>query len=273
MKQFRLAFLGICAILLLCLTSCERVAPNFAGVLMENYGKSGKADFSIQQGRVSTISPGTELFQVPLWEQRASFGDSDDEAKQVLHLQASDQTAFTSKPTYSYTVIKERAVDVVFQNKQLSSGDKFMRSLEDNILEAKIYDIMKDRSRSYSTDTLMARGGSLAFENNVKKLVEAAFLEKGLQLETFTAQLEFSKKVTEKIDNRNEVNTNITVLDQKISEQKKTNALIALQAEGNLIRSRGLTPEILQEKAIAKWNGQLNGSYLSGNIPFVKNIR
>ena len=25
--------------------SCERVAPNYAGVLMENYGKDGKADF------------------------------------------------------------------------------------------------------------------------------------------------------------------------------------------------------------------------------------
>jgi len=53
--------------------SCTRVAPNYAGVLMENYGKSGKSDYSIVSGRVSTIAPGTELFQTPLWEQRAEY--------------------------------------------------------------------------------------------------------------------------------------------------------------------------------------------------------
>lgn len=43
------------AITLLALSSCERVAPNFYGVLMENYGKNGKSDYSRQQGRVSTL--------------------------------------------------------------------------------------------------------------------------------------------------------------------------------------------------------------------------
>lgn len=35
-------------------SSCERVAPNYAGVLMENYGKKGKNDFKIVSGKVST---------------------------------------------------------------------------------------------------------------------------------------------------------------------------------------------------------------------------
>ena len=38
-------------------------------------------------------------------------------------------------------------------------------------------------------------------------------------------RLEFSDKVREKIDSRNEVNTNISVLDQQIEEQKKRNEL------------------------------------------------
>lgn len=44
-------------------TSCERVAPNYAGVLMENYGKQGKEDFKIVSGKVSTWELGTELFR------------------------------------------------------------------------------------------------------------------------------------------------------------------------------------------------------------------
>jgi hypothetical protein len=235
-------------------TSCERVAPNYVGVLMENYGKDGKSDFSLVKGRVSTWSPGTELFQVPLFEQRASFDDND---SKLLHLKASDNTEFTSKPIYSFTVIEKRAVDVVFENKHLGSGEDFMSALENNILETKIYDIMKEESRKYTTDELMANGGSLKFEETVQKIVGDEFEKKGLKLMTFSCQLDFSAKVKAKIDSRNEVNTNITVLDQEIAEQKKLNELEELRSQQNIIRSRGLTPQLLQEAAIERWNGVL----------------
>lgn len=55
-------------LMLVCMTlvvfaSCERVAPNYAGVLMENYGKQGKEDFKVVSGKVSTWEWGTELFK------------------------------------------------------------------------------------------------------------------------------------------------------------------------------------------------------------------
>jgi hypothetical protein len=256
--------------LLFILSACERVAPNYVGVLMENYGKS-KSDYSIVQGRVSTLSPGTELFQVPLWEQRAGFKDNG-EAGQILHLKAADNTEFTATPQYSYTVIRDRAVDLVFQNARLGSGDEFMRALENNVLEAAIYDVIKDESRKFVTDTLMAAGGSLRFEDKVKEIVHKLFENKGLKLETFTAQLEFTEKVREKIDNRNEVNTNISVLDQKIAEQRKTNELEELKTQQQLIRSRGLTNEVLQMEFIEAWKHTKQPLY--GELPtFFKQVK
>lgn len=67
-------------LMLVCMTlvvfaSCERVAPNYAGVLMENYGKQGKEDFKVVSGKVSTWEWGTELFQVPLFDQRGEFAE------------------------------------------------------------------------------------------------------------------------------------------------------------------------------------------------------
>lgn len=246
------------AVALLIMTSCERVAPNYYGVLMENFGKNGKSDYSKQAGRVNTMSPGTELFQVPAFEQRANFGED------VLHLKASDNTEFSAKPLYSYKVMPDRAVDVVFQNARLGSGDDFMRQLEDNILEPHIYDLIKEESRKYSTDTLMAQGGSLLFETRVQKLVRQSFEESGLQLITFSANLDFSAKVKAKIDNRNEVNTNISVLDQQIQEQLKKNELAKLKAEHDLIISRGITPQLLQQQFIEKWDGK---APLYGTLP------
>ena len=230
--------------------SCERVAPNNMGVLMENFGKNGKSDFSLQRGRVWVVTPGTELFQVPLWEQRGDFGD------RVLHLKASDNTEFTSTPLYSYKVIENRSVDLVFDNKHLGSGGDFMESLEDNILETKIYDLMKEESRKYTTESLMADGGSLVFVNAVQAIVKKDFEIKGLELMTFSCQLEFTDKVKAKIDSRNEVNTNISVLEQQIQEQKKRNELAELKAQENIILSKGLTQQVLAKEFIDKWDGQ-----------------
>lgn len=250
-------YLSVIAVVIL-LSSCERVAPNYYGVLMENFGKNGKQDYSKQSGRVNTMSPGTELFQVPAFEQRANFGED------VLHLKASDNTEFTAKPLYSYKVISDRVTDVVFQNARLGSGDDFMKQLEDNILEPHIYDLIKEESRKYVTDTLMASGGSLLFENRVQKLVKESFNNSGLELITFSANLDFSKKVKEKIDNRNEVNTNMSVLDQQIQEQIKKNELAKLRAEHDVIISRGLTEPILRQQFIEKWDGK---TPLYGNLP------
>lgn len=240
------------------IASCERVAPNYVGVLMENYGKSGKSDFSNQKGRVWTASPGAELFQVPLWEQRGNYGD------QVLKLKAADNTEFSAKPIYSFKVIENRAIDVVFENKQLGSGEDFIQSLEDNILENKIYDLMKEESRKYTTDTLMANGGSLRFEESVQILVKKSFAEKGLELITFSCQLDFSDKVKARIDTRNEVNTNVSVIDQQIIEQRKKNELAALQRDYNKITSEGITPQLLAQQFIDKWDGR---TPLYGTIP------
>ena len=236
-------------------TSCDRVAPNYAGVLMENFGKEGKSDFSIVSGRVSTWEIGTELFQVPLFDQRGEFVDP-------VTLKAADNTEFNARPTYSYKVIKDRAIDVVFDNKHIDRAetengkDGFMQSLEDNILEPRIYDLVKEESRKHKTDSLMADGGSLIFEKRLESIVEKEFERRGLMLLTFSAQLEFSHKVREKIDSRNEVNTNITVLDQQIAEQKKRNELEQLRTEQALIISRGLTKEILYKQFIDKWDGK-----------------
>lgn len=262
MKNFK--FLMIALLAVVAFSSCERVAPNFVGVLMEDWGKNGKSDFTIVQGRVSTFAPGTELFQVPLFDQRGQW-------EEPMRLKAADNTEFTAKPTYSYKVIRERAIDVVFDNKHIGSGEEFMESIEDNILEPRIRDLIKEESRKYKTDSLMADGGSLMFEKRIEKIVEEEFEKRGFQLISFSSQLEFSQKVKDKIDSRNEVNTNLSVLDQQIAEQKKRNELEELKTQQAIIKSRGLTKEILQQQFIEKWDGK---SSLYGVAPdFVKVIQ
>ena len=273
-KQFMFGMM----MLMLIFTSCERVAPNFQGVLMENYGKEGKKDFSLQKGRVWTVWPGTELFQVPLWEQRGTF-KNEDGSDRVLHLKSADNTEFTSRPMYSFKAIESLCIDVVFENKQLGSDDKFMDALMDNILETKIYDVMKEVSKTYTTQDLMktvtlpdgtTSSGSLMYEKAVQVIIEKEFKEKGLELKTFSCQLEFTKAVTERIDARNEVNTNVQVIDQQIIEQTKKLELSRITAEIEMVplvvaKKNGVLDEYVRLKAYQIWDGK---QPLYGATPF-----
>lgn len=47
----KIDFLIVALFAVVLFASCERVAPNYAGVLMENYGKQGKEDFKIVAGK------------------------------------------------------------------------------------------------------------------------------------------------------------------------------------------------------------------------------
>ena len=147
MKNFFKSFLAISLLMLTFIfQSCERVELNHYGVLMTNYGKAGKSDFRIVTGKVNVMAWGTELYQVPAFEQRGEFDSPDT-------LKAADNTEFSARPVYSYKVMPDKPIDVIFDNKHIGIGDDFLDAVEDNILEPRIYDLMKEESRKYSTAT------------------------------------------------------------------------------------------------------------------------
>ncbi len=231
--------------------SCTYVEPNHIGVLQENYGRNGKSDFSLVRGKVSTTGAGTTLYQVPLFEQGGEFADR-------LDLKAADNAVFYARPTYTYRCIEKRAIDLVFNNKHLSSGgntdgETFLNAIEDNVLERKIKDLIREESRRYSTDTLMASSGSLKFEKKVEELARTLFEQQGLEITSFTCQLDFPNKVKDKIENRSEVQQNLSVIDQQIIEQRKKNELAKLRAEQRKLDNEGITELYIKNKAVDGW--------------------
>jgi hypothetical protein len=275
MKNFILFILA-----LILFSSCQRVAPNYQGVLMENYGKSGKSDFSLQKGRVWVVMPGTELFQIPLNEQRGVFKNEDGSVR-VLNLKDADNSAFTSRPMYSFEAIESRAVDLVFKNSQLGSGKDFMDALMDNIIEPKIYDVMKEASKGFSTQSLMEKttlpdgkttSGSLIYEKKVESILKTEFEAIGLNLKTFSCQLEFTDAVTKKIDDRNETTSDIQVIEQKIIQQTKQLELSRILAQIEMIplvvaKQNGVLDEYVKLKSYEAWKEVKQPIY--GQTPFL----
>ena len=233
----------------LSVSGCSRVEPNQAGVLMENYGKNGKSDFSIVSGRVWTFAPGTDLYTVPLFEQRAQFIES-------VTLKSADGTEFVVRPIYTFKVIKDRSVDIIFDNKQIMGDENAIQSIRINILDPKITDILRTQVLSQKSTDLMAEGGNESFNNAARKAVSDELNKRGFELVSFSAMLDYSSKVKNIIDARNQSNTQVSTIDSKIVQAKKQLELERINTEIAKVKSQGLTDEILQDKFISKWDGK-----------------
>lgn len=80
--------------LVVALVSCNRPEPNYEGVLMTEYGRNGINSFKVVTGAQGILGPGSELYQVPMWEQS---GDP-----QGVEITAKDAGVFTVDPAYTY---------------------------------------------------------------------------------------------------------------------------------------------------------------------------
>lgn len=226
----------------LSLTSCnEWVKPNHAGVLMSNYGRDGKTDFTNVTGKVhTTFSMGTELFEVPLYEQKGEYGDK-------LTISSTDNTDFFVSPIYTYRAIQKDAINIVFDYKHLGNGVD-LDMIEDQILDPKIKDISREISNALSDEQLMNNGGKLKYERLCNDTLKKVFEKAGFELLTYSSQLSFTDAMKNKIAERNKVEQESQILDKKLANTKKEIDLANLVSEANRAKSLGVTALLLQER-------------------------
>jgi hypothetical protein len=210
--------------------------------MMEDYGKNGKSDFHKATGKVATWTWGTELFQVPLYEQKGDYGTQ-------LTISSTDNTDFYVNPVYTYRMKAGEGVNVVFNYKHLGKGVD-LDMIEDQILDPRIKDISREISNSLSDEQLMNNGGKLKYEKACTDSLRVIFDKAGFELLTYSSQLSFTQAMKEKIAERNKVEGESAILDKKLANTKKEIELANLNSEASRARSLGVTALLLQEKEL-----------------------
>lgn len=222
--------------------SCSRVEPNYEGVLMENYGRNGKSDFKTVTGRQWLLWPGTELYQVPMFE---TSGDP-----QAVQISAKDAGVFTVDPSYQYQPVRGKGVDIVFNYKHLGINEPevMMDNVEGAILNKIVVNAFREEARSYTTDSLM--NNLNAFEKQVENRLRKDFEGKFFQLNNLTSGLKPPASMARSIENRNvqiqkaeQVRNELEVARMELEKSK-------IEAETNRVKSQGLDGKLLQEKWI-----------------------
>lgn len=224
------------------LVGCNRPEPNYEGVLMTEYGRNGINSFKIVTGAQGMLGPGSELYQVPMWEQA---GDPD-----VVEITAKDAGVFTVDPSYTYTPIRGKGAEIVFnyKNYRIQDPETFFDNVEANVLNKRVTDAYREEARNYTTDSLMNNLGK--FELSVQRRLKEEFNTKFFDLTTLTSGLKPPASMLKAVEDRNKAIQEANRVKNELETSRMLLEKAKIDAETNKVQSVGLTKEILMQQYI-----------------------
>ena len=224
------------------LVGCNRPEPNYEGVLMTEYGRNGINSFKIVTGAQGMLGPGSELYQVPMWEQA---GDPD-----VVEITAKDAGVFTVDPSYTYTPIRGKGAEIVFnyKNYRIQDPETFFDNVEANVLNKRVTDAYREEARNYTTDSLMNNLGK--FELSVQSRLKEEFKTKFFDLTTLTSGLKPPASMLKAVEDRNKAIQEANRVKNELETSRMLLEKAKIDAETNKVQSVGLTREILMQQYI-----------------------
>lgn len=248
------------AVAIIGFTSCNRPEPNYEGVLMTDYGRNGLESFKTVTGAQGILLWGEELYQVPMFEQKA---DCD-----AVRVSAKDAGLFTVDPSYTYQATRGQAPSIVLNYKHLGTGDEFLDNVENNTLNKLVTDSFREEARLYTTDSLMNNLGS--FEKNVENVLITKFSKKGFTLNTLTSGLTPPKSMANAIESRNNAIQKANQVKNELETSKMYLEKAKIDAETNRMKSSGLTKEVLQQQWIEAIRNSSNKVIITdGRTPII----
>jgi regulator of protease activity HflC (stomatin/prohibitin superfamily) len=233
----KLVLLSILAITIL---SCNRPEPNYEGVLMTDYGRNGIESFKVVTGAQGPLGPGSELYQVPMFEEK---GDCE-----PVRVSAKDAGIFTVDPSYTYQATRGKGPNIILSYKHLGTGREFFDNIENSVLNKIVVDAFRERARFYTTDSLMNNLGQ--FETDVENELKSKFSNKFFTLNTLTSGLTPPASMAQAIEARNNAIQKANEVKNQLETSRMLLEKAKIDAETNKVQSVGLTREVLTQQYI-----------------------
>lgn len=207
---------------------------------MTDYGRNGISSFTVVTGAQGPLGPGSELYQVPMFEQKSDVD--------AVHITAKDAGKFTVDPSYTYQVTRTKGPNIILNYKHLGTGDDFLENVENNVLDKLVTDSYREEARKYTTDALMNNLDS--FEKAVEENLKIKFNNKFFTLNTLTSGLTPPASMGKAIENRNNAIQKANEVRNELETAKMLQEKAKIDAETNRIKAQGLDNKILQQQWI-----------------------
>ena len=245
---------------------CERIDAGHVGVKVNLYGDGkGVDDVTEVTGWVFYNPISTKIVEFPVFVQHKEYKlDKENEIDESFVVNSKDGSEFHVSPLLNYSVKRER-VPYIFAKYRVE-----LAQIESGFLKTAVYDAFRVVANSYTADALISNRQE--FEKKVREVLVAQLEPEGFILSQFTSNLIYPQTFKKAIEAKNNaVQTALTAENQVKTAEAEAKIKIAraegsakamltqarAEAEANQLKQRTLTPMLIQQQWIEKWNGRL----------------
>lgn len=224
----------------------ERIDAGHTGIRVNLVGDNkGVDDITEVTGWVVYMPLFTAIYEFPIYTQVKDYD--------VFRVNAKDGSEFTVDPTLSYYVDQE-AVPRIFRQYR-----KSLKELENGYLKNVMYDCYRLTANRFSSDSLMSNRG--IFEEEVQTRLEQTLRKEGFIYQQLTSNIIPPQSLKDAIDAKNRTIQEAMQAENKVRQAEADARIRRIKAETekyeNDMKSSALTPLIIQQMFIEKWDGKL----------------
>lgn len=263
MKAIKNYFLFIFTLVgIIGLSSCsERIDAGHEGIKVNLYGSDkGVDNVSLVTGRVWYNPFTTEIYEYPSFVQTVDY--------EPFTINAKDGSEFMVDPTISLKIETGKSPEI-FQK---------YRKKVDEIIKTTLYNYTKDAFRvqlnKFTTDEIVSKREEveIAIENQLRTELKKEYFV----LEQLTSGLKYPQSIVESVNMKNKAVQEAQRVENELAivKAEAEKKIVAAEAEkkANELRTQGLTPAILQQQWIEKWDGSVPKVITSENAGMFLNI-
>ncbi|MEQ1666652.1 MAG: prohibitin family protein [Bdellovibrionales bacterium] len=242
------------------IASCNRINAGHVGVKVKLTGSDkGVQDVTEVTGWVFVNPLAYEVYEFPTFIQHKEYSNENS-----FVVNSKDGSEFHVSPVINYNIQPEKVV-YIFQKYRRS-----LKDIEDGFLKTAVYDAFRLVANAYTADSLIS--SREVFEVKIKATLIDRLGKDGFVVQQFTSNLSYPETFKQSIEAKNaavqralqadnEVKTAEAEAKIKIAQAEGIGQALRIQADAdayaNLARQKSLTPLLIQQQFIEKWNGTL----------------
>ena len=255
----------ICVLLPTCVVRCTKVDSAEVGIKFNKLSLTdqGKLDATPVTGYVFYCPITTDVYKYETRVFPVNY--------EPFIVQTKDGSKFKMDPLLNYHILRERAIDVFAKYRMP------LDYIESTYMKTAIYDAYRINANKYTADELIANRAR--FEDDVKAMLEKSLFDEGFFVEQFTSQIEPPQSLIDMIDAKNAAVQAALKAENQVKEAEANAKIAVAKAEGeakamkvkadaesyyNKTIAASLSPMIIQEDWIEKWDGELP-TYMGGS--------
>jgi regulator of protease activity HflC (stomatin/prohibitin superfamily) len=259
MKVVLGSVIGIVLVVFL-FASCERINAGHVGVKVNQFGDNKGVSDVVEVTGVVFYNPITHsIYEFPTFIQHKEYtGDNS------FVVNTKDGSEFKVSPIINYSVQRDK-VPAIFAKYRRS-----LEQIEEGFLKTSVFDAFRLATNKYTADELISNRQQ--FEVEIRKILETELLSEGFVVNQFTSNLVYPETFKQAIEAKNNAVQSALRAENEVKTAEAQAKIQVAKAEGNAqsllvqakaeseanrLKQQTLTPLLIQQQFIEKWDGKL----------------